>query len=223
MNRPYIICHMMASIDGRIDCDMTEQIGSDGYYEALDALDTDATVEGRITALKHYAEGVFTARDSTPVGRETFYNSGRGLKWEAVADSHGTLLWPDGDTGERLCLLCEDTSREYIDYLRDRDISYIVAGKGRVDLKRAVEIMGEEFGVRRLGVVGGGHLNGGFLKAGLLDEVSMVYGAAIDGREGLASAFDGIEKDHIHPYLLKLKELRQMSDDSVWIRYTFAR
>lgn len=25
--RPYIICHMMASLDGRIDCDMTEQIG----------------------------------------------------------------------------------------------------------------------------------------------------------------------------------------------------
>ena len=25
--KPYIICHMMASIDGRIDCDMTERIG----------------------------------------------------------------------------------------------------------------------------------------------------------------------------------------------------
>lgn len=24
--RPYIICHMMASLDGRIDCEMTEQI-----------------------------------------------------------------------------------------------------------------------------------------------------------------------------------------------------
>ena len=24
--RPYTICHMMALLDGRIDCDMTEQI-----------------------------------------------------------------------------------------------------------------------------------------------------------------------------------------------------
>lgn len=24
MNKPYIVCHMMASVDGRIDCAMTE-------------------------------------------------------------------------------------------------------------------------------------------------------------------------------------------------------
>ena len=33
--RPYTICHMMASLDGRIDCDMTEQIDdTNHYYEA---------------------------------------------------------------------------------------------------------------------------------------------------------------------------------------------
>ena len=26
MNKPYIICHMMTSVDGRIDCAMTEQL-----------------------------------------------------------------------------------------------------------------------------------------------------------------------------------------------------
>jgi len=26
MNKPYIVCHMMASVDGRIDCAMTEQL-----------------------------------------------------------------------------------------------------------------------------------------------------------------------------------------------------
>ena len=36
--KPYIICHMMASIDGRIDCDMTEHIGGNEYYEALEQL-----------------------------------------------------------------------------------------------------------------------------------------------------------------------------------------
>ncbi len=30
--KPRIICHMAASIDGRIDCDMTEKMGSDAYY-----------------------------------------------------------------------------------------------------------------------------------------------------------------------------------------------
>ena len=36
MKRPYIICHMMMSLDGRIDCAMTEKIpGSKEYYETL--------------------------------------------------------------------------------------------------------------------------------------------------------------------------------------------
>ena len=37
--RPYIITHMMESVDGRIDCDMTEQIDpTDSYYDALNRL-----------------------------------------------------------------------------------------------------------------------------------------------------------------------------------------
>ena len=38
MNKPFVVCHMMASLDGRIDCDMTEQIGSNGYYDSLSEL-----------------------------------------------------------------------------------------------------------------------------------------------------------------------------------------
>ncbi len=222
MDRPYIICHMMASLDGRIDCDMTAQIGSEGYYQALIALNVDTTIEGRVTALMHYAEKqVFIPKDSTPVGKEEFFRSSlEGNSWEAVADSQGTLLWPEDDIPHRLCIVSCRASREYLDYLRDRGISYIATGKDRVDLKRASEILFSEFGAGRIGVVGGGHLNGGFLKAGLLDEVSMVYGAAIDGREGFPAAFDGIEAGHVHPYMLRLLDVRRMPDDSVWLRYS---
>ena len=39
MTKPYIVCHMMASIDGRIDCKMTSKIqGVEQYYETLEAL-----------------------------------------------------------------------------------------------------------------------------------------------------------------------------------------
>ena len=37
--RPYIICHMVASIDGRIDCAMVDQICGDEYYTTLAELD----------------------------------------------------------------------------------------------------------------------------------------------------------------------------------------
>lgn len=33
MKKPYIICHMMTSVDGRIDCAMTEHLpGVQEYY-----------------------------------------------------------------------------------------------------------------------------------------------------------------------------------------------
>ena len=41
---------MIASVDGRIDCDMTEQIeGGNEYYEALEALDCPSMLMGRLT------------------------------------------------------------------------------------------------------------------------------------------------------------------------------
>ena len=100
------------------------------------------------------------------------------------------------------------------------DIIHKATGETGIDLSRALSILQYEFGSERVGVVGGGHINGSFLCEGLLDEVSMLYGAAIDGREGFCAAFDGIEVSHTCPYKLHLKSVRQMGDDSVWIRYS---
>lgn len=220
MKKPYVICHMMASVDGRIDCAMTEQIEGNSYYEALEALNLDATIEGKITAQMHYAEkGTFDSGDSLAVGADEIFKSHDSNHWETVVETRGTLLWPEGDTPDRLCIVSQQTSRAYLDYLRQRGISYIVTGRDSVDLAQATALMYSEFGAERIGVVGGGHINGSFLATGLLDEVSMVFGPAIDGRKGFAAAFDGIEAGHEHPYKLHLKSVRQMDDECVWLRY----
>ena len=220
MKKPYVICHMMASIDGRIDCAMTEQIEGNSYYEALEALNLDATIEGKITALMHYAEkSPFEDRESPAVGADEIYKSHDSKHWEAIVETRGTLLWPDGDTPDRLCIVSQLTSRAYLDYLRERGISYIVVGRDHVELAQATALMHSEFGAERIGVVGGGHINGSFLAMGLIDEVSMVFGPAIDGREGFGASFDGIESGHEHPYKLHLKSVRQMDDECVWLRY----
>ena len=40
MKRPYVISHMMTSVDGRIDCAMTEHLpGVQEYYDTLDELE----------------------------------------------------------------------------------------------------------------------------------------------------------------------------------------
>lgn len=56
MNRPYIICHMMMSVDGRIDCGMTVKIaGSEEYYEPLGALNVLTCLSGRISRISGFS------------------------------------------------------------------------------------------------------------------------------------------------------------------------
>lgn len=51
MTKPYIVCHMMMSVDGRIDCGMTVKLaGNSEYYATLAALDVPTTLSGRRTA-----------------------------------------------------------------------------------------------------------------------------------------------------------------------------
>lgn len=95
MTKPYIVCHMMASIDGRIDCKMTAKIqGVEQYYETLEALNTPTTVSGRVTALLELAQdGQFQTSDSKVLGREAFSKKTDADGYCVVVDTKGTLLW----------------------------------------------------------------------------------------------------------------------------------
>ena len=85
-------------------------------------------------------------------------------------------------------------------------------------MKRACEILADDFGVERMAVVGGGHINAGFLAEGLLDEVSILIGAGIDGRGGMSAVFDGLPTDR--PVTsLKLEQVKLFESGAVWIRY----
>ena len=198
MQKPYIICHMMMAADGRIDCSMTEKIdGVDEYYLTLNALNTPSTVSGRVTAQLEMAQGgSFSPSDGFSYGKEDFRKNADAKGYEIIVDTKGTLLWDDGDTDKPyLIVMSENASGEYIDYLNGKRISWITCGKERIDLKRASEILAKEYGIERMAIVGGGHINGSFLDAGLVDEVSLLIGPAIDGREGEAQVFDGRQKD----------------------------
>ncbi len=223
MERPYIICHMMASLDGRIDCGMTEQIDdTNHYYEALDALDCPSTLEGKTTLVMHYAlPGEFENDTTAARAQRQVYKAVDAQAYAIGVDTGGTLLWGD-NTAEQfgkplLMILSEDAGVDYLQYLQSKNISYITVGKDAIDLKAAMEILAREFGVQRLAVVGGGHINGSMLDLGLVDEVSMMYGYGIDGREGMAAAFDGRPADR-RPVRLRFKSVVE-KDGIVWMRY----
>lgn len=219
--KPYIICHMMTSLDGRIDCAMTENLpGVQEYYATLDALQAPSRVSGRVTAeLEMALPGSFTSAASTPLGKEAFSKKQAAAGYEIVMDTKGTLLWRAAEEEQPLVIVTsEQVSKEYLTYLDSKNISWIACGRQHIDLVRACDILVQEFGVKRLAVVGGGHINAGFLAAGLLDEVSVLVGAGIDGRGGMAAVFDGLPMSSAVTQLQLLK-VQQFASDAVWLRY----
>ena len=213
----------MESLDGRIDCAMTEKLaGSEEYYSAIKELDIPTVIFGRVTAqMEVTSEPPFSGDAGEPLGKETVHKATDAAGYTVVADTRGTLGWSDGTADGRplLILLSERAGQNYLKYLESKGISYIATGRERIDLARAAEILYSEFGVQRLGVEGGGTVNAGFLAAGLLDEISIILAPGIDARGGMRASFDGLPLG-TEPVRLKLLSAKSFDDGAVWLRYS---
>lgn len=222
--RPYIISHMMMSVDGRIDCPMVAQISGEEYYTALDSFGTSSKLSGRVTAALEcpaVAEG--TAEETgDAIGTESVNMAADSDEYTIVTDTRGCLKMACGDADGHplLVVMSEDVSAGHLDMLRKHNVSWIATGKGRINLSRAVEIMAGRFGIGRLVIVGGGNINGGFLEAGLVDEVSVMMAPGIDGRKGMTAVFDGCTWKAEAPYKLHLQSVEQVTGtETIWARY----
>ena len=135
MEKPYIICHMMSSVDGRIDCAMTEQLkGVEDYYETLAKLNADTTVSGKRTAeLEMALSGKYVSKYLEIYGKEGFSKKVDAKGYEVVVDSKGELLWEkeNGDEKPLLIITSEQVTKEYLNYLDEQNISWIICGKIR--------------------------------------------------------------------------------------------
>jgi riboflavin biosynthesis pyrimidine reductase len=136
-------------------------------------------------------------------------------------DSSGRLAWEtsDIDGDHVVAILSERVSDEYLAFLRERGVSYLLTGAREVDLPLALEKIAERFGVRTLMLEGGGRINGGMLRAGLIDEVSLLLAPVADGRLGTPALFDD---DEAAPRRLVLDGVERRADDVLWLRYRVA-
>jgi 2,5-diamino-6-(ribosylamino)-4(3H)-pyrimidinone 5'-phosphate reductase len=83
--------------------------------------------------------------------------------------------------------------------------------------------LAEHFGIRTLLLEGGGHINGAFLEADLVDEVSLLLVPGIDGRHEIPAVFDGVSPSRRAAVPLRLKSVERRAMDTLWIRYDVVR
>ena len=227
MTRPRVICHMMASVDGRIvtgGWSLSDE-GRRQYERVHVTYEPDAWICGRVTMEQHFAAGtrsdadVARVHDGTP--REDFIAPGTYDSFAIAVDPRGKLLWESGeiDGDHVVAVLTERVADEYLATLRKRGVSYLLAGRGQdVDLAIALEKIGTRLGVQTLMLEGGGGINGSFLRAGLVDEVSLLIAPVADGRVETPSVFDITGEDST-PRRLSLVSVEQRPDDLIWLRY----
>lgn len=217
--RPHVICHMLSSIDGKIDGVSLKGVTPAGEYEATGAeLNGDAWVCGRTTMQQHFAkEGSFVSKTKTPAGPQDVFVARRAESYAIAVDTHGKLLWTSGDLdGDHLiCVLSEAATDDYLALIREKGISYVVSGKDSVNLPRAVALLKDRFGIQTLLLEGGGHINGAFLQAGLVDEVSLLLVPGIDGRRNIPTVFDGVNTSTTTAVPLRLKSVEHRKGDAL--------
>ena len=224
--RPRVVCHMMASLDGRIVTDGWPLSEAErGEYERVhDSYEADGWLVGRVTMQQHFAAGVRSdaelAREHPGGMREDFVAPAEHESFAFAVDPRGRLVWESGDLdGDHLvALLTERVSDEYLAVLRERGVSYLLAGREDMDLPLALEKIGARLGVRTLMLEGGGGINGSMLRAGLVDELSLLVAPVADGRVGTAALFDA-DDDGFTPRRLALEAVERRAGDLLWLRY----
>ena len=116
--------------------------------------------------------------------------------------------------------MTEGVSNDYLAYLRSLDISYVIAGKERLDCKLLLEKLKSLFGIEKLMISGGGLTNWSFIQENLIDELSLVIAPVADGSRESASVF---EKADFLPYrdpaAFVLKAAEKIDGDTLWLRY----
>ena len=230
---PKIICHIMSSVDGRLLTERwTEPFKGKskgelmGVYASLGRkLDTDAWMFGKNTLTEGYFPKKFHTPDKTPLAHpQAFIARKTSNRLFVVIDPEADILYETSTVrGDSIvCILPETAPAFYLEYLQRKGISYLFAGAKGDDLHTAMQTLAETFGVESLSLQGGGIIDGAFLQAGLIDELSLVIYPGIDGSKDSTSIFHYIGKGNpSQGQSLELLSVQEMENGVLWLRYKF--
>ena len=208
MDRPYIICHMVTSVDGKVTGDFLRlpdsARASEIYYEinrSYKEKGFNGFICGRVTMESSFTGGFYPDLSQyKPVrhemGRKMDFMVDDLSGFFAVAfDTNGKLGWksnriidPDEDPGydgaQIIEVLSEAADERYLGYLESLGIPYIFAGKDSIDVSLALFKLKRIVGCDALILEGGSIINGAFERAGAIDELSLVTAPVVAGKDG---------------------------------------
>jgi 2,5-diamino-6-(ribosylamino)-4(3H)-pyrimidinone 5'-phosphate reductase len=216
---PRVILHSGISVDGRYDW-FSGDVGL--YYELAASFQAEAMLSGSNTILAAFSAEETTVEEAVEPSQP---DPNDPRPWLVIVDSQGRVQnlhqirrqphWCD------VIILCaHSTPESHLAYLRQQRIEHIITGEDRVDLRAALAELSARYGIKVIRVDSGGILNGVLLRAGLVDEVSVLINPYLVGGTTLRSIFvapDLVSADAVIP--LRLIHFKQVKKGTIWLRY----
>lgn len=232
MNRPYIICHILSALDGKITGKFMEtgsaRLVSEEYARIREAFHADAWLYGTVTTKEFTG---YRKPELEPVTEDIpdgdFVAQKDADLYYISVDTNGEIGWESGTFQKAgrpdahvIEILTEGTPVTYRAYLRRHGVSYVLAGKERLDCREASEKLYRLFGIETILICGGGTVNWTFLQQGLIDELSLLLAPAADGSSTAVTVFE--ESDWLPssaPAEFQLKAVEQLKGDGIRLTY----
>lgn len=221
--KPYVICHMLGSVDGRIKQNIWGFKDHHKYFEeTAEKIPADAWLVGRVTMQEFSSKRTYELNASSDIPKKDFVASQSAKKFAVVIDPSGKCFWDNNmvSTEHVIEVLTEAVSPGYLEHLQSKNVSYIFAGEKSLDMNVVLNKLHDLFSIQTLRIDGGGHVNGSFLKANLIDEFSLVLAPVADGTIGSPTVFETEEGyGERQATRFKLKSVERIYSDFLWIRY----
>ena len=227
--RPYVICHMTTSIDGKVTGNFLfreECIpATEEYYRLNRKIPAQGFACGRVTMEESFTGGWYpelSNYENKKISREDYIANTNASRYAVAFDRRGRLGWKssvieDDDPGyggaHIVEVICENVPDAYLAYLQNIGVSYIFAGEEEMNLKMALEKLNEYFSINVLLLEGGSEINGAFERAGIIDELSLVQSSVIADADSKPLFADSTLADY------RLQEAKVVSENVLWLRY----
>lgn len=224
MKKPYVVVHVLSSIDGRIKAHNWPALGAANLFErTAEKIKSDAWIVGRTTMQEFSSKKAHRLGRADPsIAKKDFVGAHSTKTYAVAIDPSGKCRWDSNtvSTEHVIEVLTEKVSTAYLKHLREKQVSYIFAGNNSIDLKLALTKLSKLFGIKTVRVDGGGTVWGSFLKASLIDEISHLIVPVADGSIGTPTVFDA-EPGHTQRRAksLQLKSLKRLAGGVLWVRY----
>jgi 2,5-diamino-6-(ribosylamino)-4(3H)-pyrimidinone 5'-phosphate reductase len=216
-----VVLHTQVSLDSKAD-GFEYDMGT--YYRLAETFRPDAIISGAETMLKagvseEVPEWSYEVAKNYPSCSRCIMaivdSQGRVSNWSALKKQP---FWK-----MPVALCSESTPMEHLDHLKAEGVDTVIAGKDKVDLGKALEILQQRYKVETVRVDSGGTLAAIMLKEGLVDELSVIVSPCIVGNLSKTSLVSSDLLDLDSCIKLALQHIEELDDGKVWLKYDVTR